>query len=48
MSWYGSGFIVLLNYASATDTPINTKSLITDSTNLDILTEDSQNLLTES
>ncbi len=47
MNWYGSGFVVLLLYGVFGNAPNENDSLITESTNLDILTELSQNILTE-
>jgi hypothetical protein len=47
MNWYGSGLVVLLIYGVTGNAPNVNNSLITESTNLDILTELSQNILTE-
>ncbi len=47
MNWIGSGFIVLLNYGIFSNPNNPSQPLITESTNLDILAEDGDQLLTE-
>ena len=48
MNWWGSGFVPILIYGSFSQSDLEDFTIITETTNLDLLTENGMNLLTES
>lgn len=47
MNWYGSGYIIIINYAAGADAGGDESFDILTETSLDLMTETSVNLLTE-